>query len=70
MRPPSGAYDDNTLATLGQLGYKVILWDIDSNDWRYKDIASLANEQQEYKSVIEADNKKKPHACSLGYLLH
>ncbi|CAO3700139.1 unnamed protein product [Rhizopus microsporus] len=61
MRPPSGAYDDNTLATLGQLGYKVILWDIDSNDWRYKDIASLANEQQEYKSVIEADNKKKPH---------
>ncbi|KAI9277655.1 hypothetical protein BY458DRAFT_453296 [Sporodiniella umbellata] len=61
MRPPSGAYDDNTLAVLGQLGYKVILWDIDSNDWRYKDTSDLSKEQANYKSVIEKDNKNKPN---------
>ncbi|KAG1526208.1 hypothetical protein G6F52_002639 [Rhizopus delemar] len=61
MRPPSGSYDDNTLAALGNLGYKVILWDIDSNDWRYKDISSLSNEQANYKSVIDKDSKKNPH---------
>lgn len=61
MRPPSGSYDDNTLAALGSLGYKVILWDIDSNDWRYKDISSLSNEQANYKSVIDKDSKKNPH---------
>ncbi|KAI9247033.1 hypothetical protein BY458DRAFT_527497 [Sporodiniella umbellata] len=61
MRPPAGSYDDTTLAALGKMGYKVILWDIDSNDWRYKDSASLSREMKNYKDVIEKDNKKKPH---------
>ncbi|KAI9474055.1 MAG: hypothetical protein EXX96DRAFT_602374 [Benjaminiella poitrasii] len=61
FRPPAGSYDDTTLTTLGGLGYKVILWDIDSNDWRYSDKTSLANEQKNYKDVIEADSKTKPH---------
>lgn len=60
MRPPSGEYDSTTLTTLGELGYKVILWDIDSNDWRYKDQSSLSHEQANYKSVIEEDSKKNP----------
>ncbi|KAG1607716.1 hypothetical protein G6F46_012093 [Rhizopus delemar] len=61
MRPPSGEYDSTTLTTLGELGYKVILWDIDSNDWRYKDQSSLSHEQANYKSIIEKDSKKNPH---------
>ncbi|OBZ86142.1 Peptidoglycan-N-acetylglucosamine deacetylase [Choanephora cucurbitarum] len=34
MRPPTGAYDDNVLATLRKLGYAVVNWDVDTNDWR------------------------------------
>ncbi|KAI8354060.1 hypothetical protein BD560DRAFT_336445, partial [Blakeslea trispora] len=34
MRPPTGAYDDNALATLRKLGYAVVNWDVDTNDWR------------------------------------
>ncbi|KAI8984629.1 hypothetical protein BDF20DRAFT_911706 [Mycotypha africana] len=61
MRPPAGAYDSNTLKTLGGMGYKAVLWDIDSNDWRYSEISSLSHEQANYKSVIEKDSKTKPH---------
>ncbi|KAI7907601.1 uncharacterized protein BX663DRAFT_491415 [Cokeromyces recurvatus] len=60
FRPPAGSYDDTTLKTLGSLGYKVILWDIDSNDWRYSSQSSLSKEQKNYKDVIEADSKKNP----------
>jgi peptidoglycan/xylan/chitin deacetylase (PgdA/CDA1 family) len=61
MRPPAGSYDTNTLNTLGGLGYKIILWDIDSNDWRYSEVSSLSKEQANYKSVIEKDSTTKPH---------
>src|SRR5699024_9078542 len=32
--PPSGAYNDYTLEAARDLGYKVILWSIDTIDWR------------------------------------
>lgn len=61
MRPPAGSYDQTTLTTLGSLGYKIILWDIDSNDWRYSTSGTISKEQQNYKDVIEKDSKTKPH---------
>lgn len=36
MRPPYFSFSDETLRVLGQLGYKVINADIDTNDWRYQ----------------------------------
>jgi probable sporulation protein (polysaccharide deacetylase family) len=35
--PPSGSWGENTLTASEQLGYKVILWTIDTIDWRDKD---------------------------------
>ncbi|RGP73148.1 chitin deacetylase [Fusarium longipes] len=35
MRPPYFSFSDRTLRVLGQLGYKVIIADIDTDDWRY-----------------------------------
>ncbi|KAF4996696.1 hypothetical protein FGRMN_4354 [Fusarium graminum] len=35
MRPPYFSFNEHTLQVLGQLGYKVIIADIDTNDWRY-----------------------------------
>lgn len=34
LRPPYGAMDSNTRAFASQLGYKTVLWDIDTQDWR------------------------------------
>ncbi|KAF0644234.1 hypothetical protein FPSE5266_12154 [Fusarium pseudograminearum] len=35
MRPPYFSFNDRTLQVLGQLGYKVVIADIDTDDWRY-----------------------------------
>ncbi|KAF5630033.1 chitin deacetylase [Fusarium sp. NRRL 52700] len=35
MRPPYFSFNARTLAVLGQLGFKVIIADIDTNDWQY-----------------------------------
>lgn len=32
--PPSGAYNDNTVKASKDLGYKLIMWSIDTIDWR------------------------------------
>ncbi len=34
MRPPYGAMDSNTKPWSEELGYEVILWDVDPNDWQ------------------------------------
>ncbi len=33
LRPPYGATDGNTKAWAGQLGYRVVLWTVDPQDW-------------------------------------
>ncbi|CAG8820172.1 11122_t:CDS:2, partial [Dentiscutata erythropus] len=33
MRPPFGDIDDRVRNICTQLGYKVVLWDLDTNDW-------------------------------------
>ena len=34
MRPPYGDIDDRVRGIASQLGYKLVIWDKDSNDWR------------------------------------
>jgi peptidoglycan/xylan/chitin deacetylase (PgdA/CDA1 family) len=33
LRPPYGAYDSQVLAVARSLGYRVVLWSIDTRDW-------------------------------------
>jgi len=33
IRPPFGDYDDRVREIFKQLGYKVVLWELDSDDW-------------------------------------
>ena len=35
--PPSGAYNDTTLSVASSLGYKTIMWTLDTIDWRDQD---------------------------------
>ena len=51
MRPPTGGYDQNTLATLRKLGYHVVNWDIDTNDWKNH---NFKEEQDAYKLIDKA----------------
>jgi peptidoglycan/xylan/chitin deacetylase (PgdA/CDA1 family) len=59
MRPPAGNFDQNTLKVLRSLGYHVVDWDVDTNDWRNH---NFAEEQAAYKTM----NKDKP--TTLGHI--
>jgi peptidoglycan/xylan/chitin deacetylase (PgdA/CDA1 family) len=55
MRPPYGSLNDAVRLTLGQLGYKIVLWDVDSED-------SLGATAAQSKSIIDANsNFPAPH---------
>ncbi|RKP08984.1 carbohydrate esterase family 4 protein [Thamnocephalis sphaerospora] len=58
MRPPYGSFDDQMLGIMSELGYRVISWDIDTNDWQHPDdpSASLSVIQSEVKNASENGN--------------
>lgn len=39
--PPSGAFSDNTIKASNDLGYDLILWSIDTIDWRQDSVKSV-----------------------------
>jgi len=43
MRPPYGTADPNTLSYANAMGYAVVLWDIDPQDWRRPGADVIAN---------------------------
>ncbi|KAF9439264.1 hypothetical protein BGZ76_007465 [Entomortierella beljakovae] len=51
MRPPTGAYSSEVLDTLGELNYKVIGWDYDTDDWRHPD--DVAASLEVYETALE-----------------
>ncbi|RKP09472.1 polysaccharide deacetylase [Thamnocephalis sphaerospora] len=42
MRPPFGATNGQVLGILRDLGYRVIRWSVDTNDWRHPDDAEAS----------------------------
>lgn len=34
FRPPGGSYDEDVIETARELGLRVVLWDVDAEDWR------------------------------------
>ncbi|KAI7851006.1 hypothetical protein BDC45DRAFT_427227, partial [Circinella umbellata] len=49
MRPPEGAYKDETRRILGELGYTMVMWDIDVLDWSSN---GLSAQQKIYKDAL------------------
>ncbi|MCX7717145.1 MAG: polysaccharide deacetylase family protein [Candidatus Sumerlaeaceae bacterium] len=41
MRPPYGANNQRVVEVCERLGYKVILWDVDTNDWRKRTVDQI-----------------------------
>lgn len=58
MRPPAGNVDANTLKVLRKLGYHVVNWDIDTNDWRNH---NLDEEEAAYKTIDKDTSKTLGH---------
>ena len=53
--PPSGAYNDNTIKAAKELGYSLIMWSIDTIDWRKdstKDIIIKRVTEKAHNSAI------------------
>lgn len=53
--PPSGAYNDNTIKAAKDLGYSLIMWSIDTIDWRQdstKDIIIKRVTEKAHNSAI------------------
>lgn len=44
FRPPYGSLNQPSYETVSSLGYSVVMWDVDSNDWRGGDSYSIAAE--------------------------
>lgn len=44
LRPPVGALDSFTRAQAAELGFAVVLWDIDAQDWHLDDANEIANQ--------------------------
>lgn len=57
--PPSGAFNDNTIKAAQELNYKVILWSIDTIDWR----------KDSTKDIIVSRIKEKLHESAI-VLMH
>lgn len=57
--PPSGAFNDNTIRAARDLNYKVILWSIDTIDWR----------KDSTKDIIVGRVKEKLHESAI-LLMH
>ncbi|KAF4972199.1 hypothetical protein FSARC_1181 [Fusarium sarcochroum] len=53
MRPPYFSFSDRTLQVLGKLGYKVIIADIDTNDWLHPSIGDVGPSLESYKAGLE-----------------
>ncbi|KAL1924752.1 uncharacterized protein VTP21DRAFT_4406 [Calcarisporiella thermophila] len=64
MRPPYGNVNDNTVKTLNSLGYTVVNWDVDSNDW---DVKNFEKEKENYKQALKGANPKSDGHISLQH---
>ncbi len=77
VRPPYGSFNDNII---NNIDYSYILWNVDTDDWRYKDVDGLVNHVLEnvndgdiilfhdiFKTSAEAVEKVLPQLYLKGY---
>jgi peptidoglycan/xylan/chitin deacetylase (PgdA/CDA1 family) len=66
MRPPYGSCSKSSgcLQDMGDMGYKVIGWDLDTNDWRHQDDISIS------KSIFDNEASWDPTSSSNIVLAH
>lgn len=72
FRPPFGHYSQRMLATIAELGYYAIQWDVDSLDWKERgaeDIFLRVTEKSRPGSIILFHNNAKYITAALPQIL-
>ncbi len=64
MRPPYGSYSQAVIDVAKANGFKVINWNVDSNDWRYSDW------DRPYNVPGQVESQEGPHRSSKIVLFH
>jgi peptidoglycan/xylan/chitin deacetylase (PgdA/CDA1 family) len=63
MRPPYGAHNSQVRRVCDEMGYRVILWDVDTNDWRGRSAAQIVrtilNEARDGSIILMHDRRHK-----------
>ena len=82
FRPPYGTIDDELKRISGELGYAILYWSIDPEDWRYRDAdhvyeaimrymrnGSIVLSHDLYRSTVDAMERLIPRLIAEGYQL-
>jgi peptidoglycan/xylan/chitin deacetylase (PgdA/CDA1 family) len=86
VRPPYGATDDNTRQYAAELGMAIVLWNVDTQDWRRPGVQAIANHLLSHakpgviilmhdgggdrSQTIEALKTALPQLREQGYVFH
>lgn len=54
FRPPYGECPEFCRSTLSELGYTIVNWNLDTQDWRYPDITSASERLEPIRATEEA----------------
>lgn len=65
MRPPYGSYNETVLNLLFELGYGVVIWNLDTNDWRVNNAGGSSAEV--YSNMISPLDQS-PNIFSAGWM--
>lgn len=73
MRPPYFSYNDQTLQTLGGLGYTVIHADIDTLDWQNNSPGAIGNSIANFENGLDTGGSislaHDVHQTTVDYLI-
>lgn len=65
LRPPYGSCNADCLAQTRRLGYHVVNWDVDTDDWRYQD--EIERSESQFKSLMAASGSHIVLAHDIHY---
>ena len=75
FRPPGGYYDDKSLAIVEEMGYRSVLWSLDTRDWsmpRSEKIVSKVTGETEGGDILlfhDLESKKLPTPAALRKII-
>ena len=72
MRPPGGAWSDEALAVLGEMGLPAVFWSVDPRDWETQDAQSTINHvlsHVEDGSIVIMHDRYEPTADAVEVIV-
>ncbi|KAK9761005.1 hypothetical protein K7432_014441 [Basidiobolus ranarum] len=67
LRPPTGSSSPEQLKLMAKLGYQVVFWNMDTNDWRHNDAQKV---KEVYAEGLNNMDPKKHQILSLHHDIH